>query len=72
MAALNAADETLIARFLRKEIPYPGIAAGLQVILERWKADRPDQPITLGEITTADKWARAQSAALCYRAGRMD
>jgi len=62
MAAVNAADETLIARFLREEIPYLGIAAGLRAILDRWRADHADPRITLERLVEIDGWARTASA----------
>ena len=59
-AAINAADEVLVARFLAEEIPFLGIADGLQQILERWRADwaAQDGDLTLDHLRTVDRWAR--------------
>ena len=36
VAAINAADEILISRFLNREIAFPGISEGLQRVLDQW------------------------------------
>lgn len=54
-AALNGADEVLVERFLRGEIPFTAIAAGLRAVL----ADHPvGQDPDLEEILEADRWGR--------------
>ncbi|MCR4404841.1 MAG: 1-deoxy-D-xylulose-5-phosphate reductoisomerase [Candidatus Acetothermia bacterium] len=54
-AAINAADEVLVSRFLRGEIPFTTIAAGLKLALERHSpAPEPD----LEAIMEADRWGR--------------
>jgi len=59
LAALNAADEILVAQFLRGEIPFPAIATGLRQVLDLWKADWSDDvPPTLERVLEADGWAR--------------
>ncbi|MCD5416548.1 1-deoxy-D-xylulose-5-phosphate reductoisomerase [Candidatus Bipolaricaulota bacterium] len=68
-AAINAADEILVKRFLTGEIPFTGIAAGLEVILNRWVALKgsPDEEhgkISLQTIRSIDRWARSEAAAL--------
>ena len=57
-AAVNAADEVLVARFLRGEIPFTGIAAGLSAILDRWQSESRDGPISLDALLEVDRWAR--------------
>ncbi len=56
-AAINAADEVLVERFLRGEIPFPRIWEGLQEVFAahrpRWRAEP-----TLEGIKAADRWAR--------------
>ena len=54
-AAINAADEVLVARFLRREIPFPTIWEGLRRVLEEHQVVKdPD----LEELIAADRWAR--------------
>jgi 1-deoxy-D-xylulose-5-phosphate reductoisomerase len=63
-AAINAADEVLIERFLEGEISFTGIAQGLKEVLSHWVSEaspgvRPvSQKLTLGDLRAADAWAR--------------
>lgn len=65
-AAMNAADEVLVNRFLNGEIGFTKIAGGLQEILDRWTAreDIVNEELTLARILDVDRWARAQAASL--------
>jgi len=60
-AAINAADEVLVARFLEGMIPFSGIAAGLQRVLDTWEREQaPDDGIpSLESLLDVDGWARA-------------
>lgn len=63
-AAINAADEVLVRRFLGGEIPFTGIARGLQVILARLTAQQAGAnmasqgTVSLDELFAVDRWAR--------------
>jgi 1-deoxy-D-xylulose-5-phosphate reductoisomerase len=75
-AALNAADEVLVRRFLDGEIPFLGIARGLAAVLARWRAEMGGDghdASDLGELLAADRWARriAQDLALPKEGGRV-
>ena len=65
-AAVNAADEVLVKRFLGGEIGFTKIAQGLQRILDRWKARDvvEDGDLSLARILDVDRWARKQAATL--------
>jgi 1-deoxy-D-xylulose-5-phosphate reductoisomerase len=63
-AAVNAADEVLVARFLRGELPFPGISRGLRRILDAWRAEMSDEPATLDGLLDVDRWAREAASAL--------
>jgi 1-deoxy-D-xylulose-5-phosphate reductoisomerase len=65
-AAINAADEVLVSRFLHGEIPFPGIAAGLREILDRWNAEIADggSVPTLERTHEVDAWARDAASGL--------
>ncbi len=65
-AAVNAADEILIKRFLRGEIGFTQIAKGLQQILHLWEErdDVENESLSLARILDVDRWAREQAAAL--------
>jgi len=65
-AAVNAADEVLVARFLEDDIPFTGIAAGLEAILTRWTEvyGADEGAIALEKLLAVDRWARAQTATL--------
>ncbi len=60
-AAVNAADEVLVARFLRGDIAFESVAAGLAATLERWRTEFGDSARALGlpDVLTADRWGRA-------------
>ncbi len=64
LAAMNAADEVLISRFLNREIPFPQIASGLQAILDQWEAliAPHEKPIAdIDVLRSVDAWARKQA-----------
>ena len=65
-AAVNAADEVLVARFLRREIPFLGIARGLHAVLDAWHADRMQTGTdhALSDLLAIDRWARDLAAHL--------
>ncbi len=69
LAAINAADETLVQRFLAGEIPFTGIASGLCETLVRWRkveSQREERKMTLHALLAADRWARAEAADLPF------
>ncbi len=66
-AAVNAADEILVSRFLAEEIPFPGIAAGLEAVLGTWRAEISDGSLTLAHLLDVDRWARELAASLSLR-----
>ena len=68
LAAINAADEILITRFLDREISFPDIAAGLRCILDQWsQAIRPDEAkIDLKTLVKVDAWSRDQARQLVF------
>jgi len=72
LAAINAADEVLVSRFLNGDIPFTGIARGLATILSRWEEEIPLQtePL-LPDLLRVDRWARAEAAdlTLCDNGG---
>jgi len=55
-AAINAADEVLVRRFLAGEIPFTAIPEGLSSTLKSWENDAP---FTLDGIRAADSWGRS-------------
>jgi 1-deoxy-D-xylulose-5-phosphate reductoisomerase len=59
---LNAANEVAVARFLRNELAFNGIASVVEQVLERLA---PAPVSSIEEIVAADKMAResAESAA---------
>jgi len=57
-AAVNAADEILVSRFLSGEIPFTGISRGLQVILDQWEEEIDNERLTLQHLLDVDRWAR--------------
>jgi len=66
-AAVNAADEVLIARFLEGAIPFTGIADGLASIVDRWEARPSEQSrevLSLEALLAVDRWARAEAGRL--------
>ncbi len=63
-AALNAADEVAVARFLAGELPFTGIAPALAAALR----EHPFLPApTLDEIDRVDAWARTEVSSACRR-----
>jgi len=65
-AAANAADEVLVARFLSEEISFPGIAAGLARVLDRWEQGQMscDGDLSLDRLLEVDAWARSVAGGL--------
>jgi len=58
-AAINAADEVLVARFLNGEIPFTGIASGLHHVLEAYDLKPASEALTaLDRLLEVDRWAR--------------
>jgi 1-deoxy-D-xylulose-5-phosphate reductoisomerase len=68
LAAVNAADEVLVFRFLDSEIQFTGIAAGLEAVLDRWRAEKKDEPhdrrLDLPRLLEIDRWARQAAREL--------
>lgn len=66
MAAMNAADEILIARFLNHEIAFTQIAKGLQGIFNQWdRSLRPSETtIDLQVLAEVDAWARSKAQGI--------
>jgi len=58
LAAVNAADEILVSRFLAGEIPFSGIARGLDAVVGRWRTEIDDISVTLEHLLAVDRWAR--------------
>ena len=73
-AAVNAADEVLVDRFLEGEIPFAGIAAGLDDVLSRWVSENEpgtgwpnaQGALTLDRLRKADVWARSIARGLRF------
>ena len=65
-AAVNAADEVLVKRFLRGEIGFTKIAHGLRLIFDRWEErdDTQSEKMSLARIMDIDRWAREQASAM--------
>jgi len=66
-AAVNAADEVLIARFLDGDIPFTRIADGLAAVLAHWEACRAEpvgSPLSLERLLETDRWARGEANRL--------
>jgi len=61
-AAVNAADEVLVARFLDGAIPFTGIARGLAAVLDRWRSEIGEASLTLDHLLKVDRWARDAAA----------
>jgi 1-deoxy-D-xylulose-5-phosphate reductoisomerase len=70
-AAVNAADEVLVGRFLRGDIAYGDLATGLAVTLDRWRTDAAEggRPLDLFAVESADRWARSIAVGLCFDHG---
>ena len=68
LAAVNAADEVLVYRFLDGEIRFPGIAEGLATVLDRWReekrGDPGDRAPELSRLMEVDRWAREVARGL--------
>ncbi len=60
-AAINAADEILVGRFLRGDIAFESVSGGLAATLESWRTEFGDggRPLRLPAVLSADRWARA-------------
>ncbi len=67
-AAVNAADEVLVGRFLRGEILYQDLVAGIFATLEGWRAKIADGgcPLDLSTVRSTDRWARSAAGALRF------
>jgi 1-deoxy-D-xylulose-5-phosphate reductoisomerase len=67
-AAVNAADEVLVGRFLRGDIVYEDLAIGLAVTLDRWRTEVTEdgRPLDLSTVESADRWARSIAVGLCF------
>jgi len=76
-AVINAVDEVLVERFLEGEIPFTGIASGLQTILSRWESAEADlkeissdagnqDEVILSTLLAADRWARKEARYLSF------
>jgi 1-deoxy-D-xylulose-5-phosphate reductoisomerase len=67
-AAVNAADEVLVGRFLRGDIAYGDLATGLAATLGRWRTEaaEDDRPLDLSTVESADRWARSIAVGLRF------
>jgi len=71
-AAINAADEVLVQRFLAGDIPFTGIARGLDAVLSRWLTECGDLnpashgSLSLDALLAADRWAREAARELSF------
>jgi 1-deoxy-D-xylulose-5-phosphate reductoisomerase len=68
LAAMNAADEVLISRFLDGEIAFTQIAAGLQGILDQWRQSicLSETTVDLTSLADVDAWARTEAQQLAF------
>ncbi|HDS29282.1 MAG TPA: 1-deoxy-D-xylulose-5-phosphate reductoisomerase [Candidatus Acetothermia bacterium] len=68
LAAMNAADEALIYRFLEGQIPFLGIARGLQAVLQCWREEQRekdrDSTLSIERVLAVDAWSRALASSL--------
>jgi len=66
VAAINAADEILVSRFLEQTIAFPQIADGLKRILEDWsRMIQPDETVVdLEVLSNVDTWSRNRAREL--------
>jgi len=68
LAAVNAADEVLVYRFLDGEIRFTGIASGLGTVLDLWRTEKQgeagDREPELARLLDVDRWARDTARAL--------
>ena len=71
LAAVNAADEVLVYRFLDGEILFTDIASGLEAVVDRWriekKDERDDRRPELPRLLDVDRWARETARGLAYK-----
>jgi len=71
-AAINAADEVLVERFLAADIPFTGIDRGLDAVLSCWMAEYGDSnsvdqaDLNLDALLSIDRWARDVASKLCF------
>ncbi|MCX6100220.1 MAG: 1-deoxy-D-xylulose-5-phosphate reductoisomerase, partial [Candidatus Bipolaricaulota bacterium] len=65
-AAINAADEILVGRFLRGDIAFESVAGGLAATLGSGRTEFGDggRPLSLPAVLSADRWARAFAGEL--------
>ena len=65
-AAVNAADEVLVDRFLNGEIGFRGIPLGLRQVLDAWEhVQQPaETDLDLERLLDVDTWARATARNL--------
>ena len=62
---LNAADETAVARFLARQLPFLEITRVVADVLARHPfVAEPD----LDDLRAADAWARTEASIACERA----
>jgi 1-deoxy-D-xylulose-5-phosphate reductoisomerase len=60
-AVLNAANEEAVAAFLAGRIPFPGIAALDERVLDDWLELHAGESVAdLEEVLAADRWARGR------------
>ncbi len=62
-AAVNAADEVLVERFLSGEIPFTAIPRGIAATLAAWK---DEHELSLEAIQATDGWARTFVRSLSF------
>jgi len=62
-AAVNAADEVLVRRFLGREIPFTAIPRGIAATLAAWKKE---DEMSLAAIKATDRWAREFASKLSF------
>ena len=60
---LNAANEVAVAAFLAGRLPFPGIAAVIEEVLDAGAAGPAAAPDSLAGVRELDRWARERGAA---------
>lgn len=72
-AAINAADEVFVERFLKDEISFTDIAKGLKTVykLASSQVGKFEPKPTLEDLWTADRWAREQAMQFIYEEGSL-
>ena len=60
---LNAANEVAVAAFLEGRLPFPGIAAVIEEVLDAGAAGPAAAPDSLAGVRELDRWARERGAA---------